>query len=89
MLIFQVTSVAPNQALGANIEKAYPSAYLQFAPNVWFVADQGVTTKEVTEKLGVIVGSPFSGVVVVKVETYFGLAATSTWEWFKVKSVGV
>lgn len=89
MLIFQVTSLAANPALEANIQNTYPSAHLRFAPNVWFVADQSVTTREVTEKLGVIPGSQFSGIVIVKVESYFGLASNSVWEWFKVKSVGI
>jgi hypothetical protein len=87
MLIFAVTSNAENPELGAHINRVYPSANLKFAPNVWFVADTGVTTQEVSEKLSVWPGG-IAGVVVVKVESYFGYAPTSIWEWFSVKMGG-
>jgi hypothetical protein len=69
------------------LNRVYESANSKFAPNVWFVADSGVTTQEVSAKLDVKPGG-IAGVVVVKIESYFGFAPTAIWEWFSVKTSG-
>lgn len=85
MLLFAIISSRENATLATNISQGYASNHLAFSPSVWFVADKGVTTAEVCAKIGVVVGVTFPDVVVVKIESYYGLANTSVWEWFKVK----
>ncbi|BDV34253.1 hypothetical protein [Methylocystis iwaonis] len=84
MFVFMVASNVQNPELEAKIMEAYPSDNLRFSSTVWFVADAGVTAKEVCEKINVIPGG-LAGVVVTKVETYFGFAPTVTWEWLKAR----
>ncbi len=84
MLVFAVISVTENPDLETRVKEAYPFAHLKFAPNVWFIADSGVTAQEVCEKIAVKPGG-ISGVVVSNVEKYFGYASNTIWEWIKVK----
>lgn len=85
MAIFSVLSIAENPELRTKIETVYEKTHLQIAPNTWFVTDSGVTTQEVCAKLGIGPGG-LAGVIVVKVENYFGFASSSYWEWLKVKA---
>ena len=84
MLIFNVVSNIENPKLEAKIGEAYVGANFRFAKNAWLVADAGVTAQEVCEKIDVKIGG-IAGVIVTKVESYFGVAPTATWEWLKVK----
>jgi hypothetical protein len=51
------------------------------------IAPSAVTTKEVSDALGITDGT-VSGAVVVRVENYFGRANTDVWEWIVAK-IGV
>ena len=81
---FAVVSIAPNQALETAIAKSYAAANHRISQTAWLVADVGVTTEEVCQKLGVKSGG-ISGTVVFKIENYYGYASKSIWEWLKVK----
>lgn len=48
------------------------------------VAPSATTTKEVSDKLGISEGEAGNGIV-LRVETYFGRTAGSTWEWITAK----
>jgi hypothetical protein len=86
MAAFLVTSLVPNPALSNNIAGAYPNAYLTISQTAWLVGDTGVTTKDVCEKIGVREGG-ISGVITVKIESYFGFAPPNIWEWLKVRVI--
>lgn len=88
MLIFQVTAIVPEPNIVSKIASVYGTANLRLGSGYsWLVADTGVTTRDVSDKLGLVPGSP-SQAIVVKVEGYFGLAQNNVWEWLKVKSQG-
>ncbi len=82
---FAIMSVTENPALNMAVEREFPGASLKLAPNTWLVAARGLTTREVSEKVGVM-PEGISGVVVVKIEGYFGFAPRNIWEWLKVKT---
>lgn len=84
MLIFVVMSNVENPTLANRINDEYPRANFSFAPNIWFVADSGVTVQEVSRKLDIIPGG-ISGAVVVGIEKYYGFATSALWDWLKVK----
>ena len=84
MAAFAVITTAPNEALNTAIGNVYSSAHHRISPTVCLVADTGVTTEEVCSKLGIQVGG-ISSTVVFKIESYYGLASKSIWEWLKVK----
>jgi hypothetical protein len=53
--------------------------------NSWFLITlSAITTKEVSDALGITDGSNGSGII-VRVENYFGRANTSIWEWIVAK----
>jgi hypothetical protein len=85
MNAFAVMSKAENPALDAAVEKEFPGTHLKLASNTWLVTAKGLTTREVSEKIGVKPGG-ISGVVVAKIDSYFGFASRDIWEWLKVKT---
>jgi hypothetical protein len=87
MFVFAVIANSTRPALAQKIAEVYASANFQFSETVWLVADTGVTPQEVCAKLDVRLGEDgISGVLVVRVAGYFGVAPGSTWEWLKVKT---
>jgi len=85
MLVFLVTSRAESAGLEDKLVEAYPSANLKFSANTWLVADSGVTAQEVCEKINVKPNG-ISGVIVVRVDEYFGFASSSVWDWIRLKT---
>lgn len=89
MPIFAVTAIDKPDALRAAIVAKFPNDFIQITPNQWLVALKGVTTKELSDKLGITEGKTSGLAIVMSVTGHFGLAATSIWEWIKVKSEAV
>lgn len=87
MAAFAVISTAPNDALAKHIAATYPDMSLSLSNSLWLVADANKTTQEVCEKLNIKQGG-FSNAIVLKIESYFGFAAPTIWEWIKVKGAG-
>jgi len=83
MAAFAVISITPNPDLDKQIAGAYAGAYLALSQSAWLISDKNVTTKEVCDKINVKPGG--IGAVVVKIESYFGVASPNIWEWLKVK----
>lgn len=89
MLVFQVTSLVADQTFQMKVEDVYRAANLRLGSTYsWLVADNGVTTKEVSDKLGLVPGST-ANAIVVRVDSYFGLTQKDVWEWLRVKTQGV
>jgi hypothetical protein len=84
MSAFLVAGQPHTTSLTAKVAEVYPTANLQFAENVWLVADSAVTAQEVSEKLNIKPGG-ISGAIVVRIENYYGFASKNIWEWLTVK----
>lgn len=86
MTLFAIMSVGPNPALEQAIKAAYPGQkHYAFSPTAWVVSDVG-TAQSVSEKIGVMKGGAFSGVLVMTgTGGYFGFASTALWEWMKAR----
>jgi hypothetical protein len=69
--------------LESAIARAYKDNFLQLGAGNWLVADS-VTSKEVSDKLGVTDGKNGSAVV-IEVASYYGRASTNIWSWVKNK----
>lgn len=52
---------------------------------MWLVAADGVTAKDVSDKLGMTDGTVGSGIVLTTAG-YFGRAPTNVWEWMTAKA---
>lgn len=77
-------SAAQYEPLNAAVAAAYENNSLRMAPYAWLVADTGVTTQEVCKKLTIEIGK-INSAIVIKIESYFGLAPRNIWEWLNVK----
>ena len=87
MVAFAVISTVPNSELAERVSSTYPNMSLILSGNAWLVADSLKTTQEVCEKLSIMQGG-FSNVIVLRIESYFGFADPTIWEWLKVKGAG-
>lgn len=85
MAIFAVLSQGDPKPLGASIKEKFASDYFEFENGKWFVAADGLTAREMSQKLGLVDPSNLTGVVVT-IDGYFGHARADLWEWLKVKS---
>ena len=79
-------SVTNPPALEARLESLPKFLHLKVGEGQWLlIAPPAVTSKEVSDALG-ITGAPFTSVaLVLRVENYFGRNPTSTWEWITTK----
>jgi hypothetical protein len=78
---------AMRQKLSASQDK-FPFLSKPISDESWLViAPNAVTTKELSDMLGITDGT-VSSAIVVRVENYFGRANTDIWEWITAK-IGV
>lgn len=83
MIVFSVTSLVPNPAVGQRIAELWPSNYLKLSDTSWLVAGSG-TAQELSDAMGVTRGD-FSGVVIFSTTGYYGRAPNNIWEWIAAK----
>ena len=86
MAAFAILTQAPNAELERNIATAYKDRWHGLSENAWLVADTNKTTQEVCQALNIKPGS--ISAIVLKIDSYFGAAQPSIWDWLKVKGVG-
>ena len=86
MSAFSVISLsATNIPLDEAIMKVYPNAYLKLSPYAWLINDNNVTTQEVCTKLNIL-PEGIGNAIVIKCDSYFGMAPRNIWEWLAVKA---
>jgi len=79
MTIFAVVGTANLSALDASIMAKYEGQFFKLTANHWFVFDR-VTSKEVSDKLGITDATGGQGVV-LNVVGYWGNTNKQLWEW--------
>ena len=90
MASFSVISLSGyNPELAAKIVAAYgPANSLLVSSNCWLVADNAITTKEVSDKLEITKdggGGVVGQAIVLRIESFFGFAASNIWERLNAK----
>lgn len=84
--LFAVFSVSDPAAVEQRLASLAPWLFLPVGNGEWLiVAPSATTTKELSDKLGMSEANPVTNGIVVRVDGYFGRAATSTWEWIAAK----
>ena len=84
--IFAVIAASRPEPLKANIESAFPDANLSVGEGQWFlIGPSTMTTQELAIKLGISVEAPVSSGIVLSVNSYFGRANLTIWEWLTAK----
>jgi hypothetical protein len=82
--LFAIFHVSNAPVVEAKLSSIAPWLYLKVEDGTWMIiAPNGTTTKEVCEKVGIEKGEA-SGIV-VRVDSYFGVASPSIWEWIATK----
>ena len=87
MQVFAVFKVADPGRVMAGISKHYSSSYYQAGDDVFFIATEGETTRQLATKVGLGDDNP-AGVtsgIVVPVTSYWGRHNAELWEWISVK----
>jgi hypothetical protein len=83
--IFAPTNATALQAKLADSQTEFPFLSKPTSQDSWLViAPNRVTTQELCAALGITDGT-VSGAVVVRVENYYGRAASDVWEWITAK----
>jgi hypothetical protein len=82
--LFVIFHVGKPPVVEAKLQAVAPWLHLAIEPGVWIlVAPSGTTTKEVCEKIDIETGR--SSGIVVRFDSYFGVASPSIWEWIAEK----
>jgi hypothetical protein len=79
MTIFAIMGTGKLPELAASIMEHYPTQFYKLRDAHWFVSDI-VTSREVSDKLGMSDGVRGEGVVLA-VSGYWGLTDKQLWEW--------
>lgn len=83
MTVFAVMS--QSEEIGGQITAIYPEDSYKVGYGQWLVSDSSATARAVSEKLGLVKGSPYSSTLVVGISSYYGLHSTEMWDWIKAK----
>jgi hypothetical protein len=86
MTIFVVTAIRNPDAIGAEVERAFPNAHLPVVTGTWLVS-ANLTAIEVSNKLGVTgaAGPAVGTALIVAISSYYGRAPSEIWDWIKTK----
>jgi hypothetical protein len=79
-----ISTMQSNPALEAKVMEVYPNDNYRVSPTVWFVADKNITTQGVCQKLNVGADG-VDNIIAIKVDSYWGRAPKTAWEWLSVK----
>ncbi|WP_263379708.1 hypothetical protein [Granulicella paludicola] len=73
-------------AVAQKLESLSPGLSLKVGPGEWLIiTPSSVTTKELSDKLGIGTTEVGSGIL-VRVENYWGHGPKSVWEWILAKT---
>lgn len=87
MAIIAIFGSANHSALEKAIKDQFPADHLHIGRGEWLIATK-LTTKEVSDALGITKGDVGSAFVAL-LASYYGRQPTTTWEWVKSKWEGV
>ncbi len=82
MTVFVV--LTPTDRADAAIQTTFPGEFLKVAGGQWLVAAGGMTTQEITGRLGAETGDK-GQVIVLAVSSYWGWHTNNIWEWIRTK----
>lgn len=84
--IFAVIAASHPDQLKPRIESEFPDTSLAVGIGQWFIIGPStMTTQELSIRLGLTIPDEVSGAVVLSVNSYFGRAPLSIWEWLSAK----
>jgi hypothetical protein len=85
--LFAIISVSNPASLEARLQAVSHWPSIKVSDGQWLlVAPSGITSKEVSDSLGITGEAPIvSNGIVLRVESYFGRHPQSTWEWIRTK----
>jgi hypothetical protein len=81
--LFAVLGQTNFDQLDKAIKEKYPNGSLALVPGQWLLAVPTVTTKELSESLGIIGDNAIGSAIIVSVSNYFGRANPQIWEWIR------
>ena len=84
MQVFAVFGLGDFDWIQSAVQMHYESQDYRDVGHAFLVADKGITSQQVGEKLG-LNSNAASRSIIVPVTSYWGLHAPDTWEWIRVK----
>lgn len=88
MALFVVLGTPPTTPLEQSIQSAFSGDYKTLGTAQWLVSAAGLTTQEITEKLGAANGEK-GEVFVASVQNVWGWHRAEVWEWIQARQAKV
>ncbi len=85
MSVFLVLAPEPEPRLDVAVKASFPDNYFVIAAGQYLVADDKLTTPEISEKLGAPSGG-VGRVLIIPVQNYTGWHNKDLWEWIVSRS---
>jgi hypothetical protein len=84
MTVFAIINISDPVKLDAAVATHFPGNLLKISLSEWLVAGNGITAKDVSDKLGITDGTTGSAIVFTTAG-YYGRASQNIWEWLSAK----
>lgn len=84
MQVFAVFDVSRPAEVEAAIRLHFPDDHLVLRDGQWLVAARLMTSRDVSDRLGISEGETGNGIVVA-MDAYWGRASNSIWEWMSAR----
>lgn len=81
--LFAILAQTDHEKIEAALTANFPNNYFVLAPGQWLLVAGGLTTKEVSDLLGITTGQAGNAVVIAGTGSYFGRTNPGVWEWLK------
>jgi len=76
-----------NETLSASLVRRYPENVYRLSKGQWIVATSAdQTARDFSKEIGIEAGKPYSGTLVVQIQSYYGLYDKKVWDWMKARS---
>ena len=85
MAVFAVIRTEKNADLGRNIKKAFPDNFFVSAEGLLWLVAAKMTNQQFSERIGVVKGSQFTGTLILRITSYYGMHSTEFWDWLQTK----
>jgi hypothetical protein len=82
-LLFAILGQNNLDKIDASIKLKYPNDYLALSSGQWLVVTTGITSKELSDNLGITAGTTGAAVVIAGTGSYYGRSDPGIWEWLK------
>jgi len=84
-LITREPEALNNGALSAVLQRKFTSEVYRLGKGQWIVAAPYDSAQKFSLEAGIGAGKPYTGTLVVQIQSYYGLHDQKVWDWIKAR----